>query len=285
MAAQEHSIHRSVWSRRRLGAGIAVVVVLAVVADVLVLRSLYGSTVALRGGPSSTARAGGLQMRITLPPGPYFLSEMLTLQLTLANDSQTTYQVQGSPTAGDCDSALWVESSGGGPPTSKVTSPLLSCPGVMSTALAPGQHWSMAQFFPLTSSGRVTLSAYAHFSTVSKGPGGGTAYTGWVGPFTQGWPSVTIQVAPLAPANRKIVPAVAIGHLIIVPPPGAQLYYLYMVTCKEGRGSEMATNGYWQPISNRVLTEPGCNGTQERWHYSVGAPGYAIASGVLGSLL
>jgi hypothetical protein len=285
MAAQEQPTHPSEWSRGRLGAGIAVVVVLAVVADALVLRSYFGSTVALQGGPSSTVEAGGLQMRIAVPDGPYFLSELLTVQLTLANDSPTTYQVQGSPSAGDCDSALWVESSGGGSPTSPVTSPVISCPGGMPTALAPGQHWSVTEFFPLTTSGRVTLSTHAHFFTVSQEPDGGTAYSGGVGPFTRGWPSVTIQVAPLAPANRKIHLAAAIGHLIIVAPRGARLYYLYMVTCTEGSGSEMATNGYWQPISIMVLAEPGCSGLLERWDYSVGAPGYAIATGMLGSLL
>ena len=285
MTAQEQPTHLSWWSRRRLAAGIAVVVVLAVVADVLVLRSYFESPVALFGGPSATARAGGLQMRIAVQPGPYFLSELLAVQLTLANDSPTTYQVQGLPVPGDCDSALWVESSGGGLPFSRVTSPVVSCPGGLPTALAPGQHWSMTQFFPLTSSGRVTLSTHATFFTVSKTPGGGTAYSGGVGPFTRGWPSVTIPVAPLAPENRKILLAPTIGHLIIIPPPKVQLYYLYMVTCTEGSGSEMATNGYWHPISNRVLAEPGCSGALERWYYSVGAPGYAIASGMIGSLL
>jgi hypothetical protein len=290
MAAQEQPHPAGLWSKRRLEAGIAVIVVLAVIAGLLVLRARSESAVASLGGPSASARAGGLQMSIAVSPGPYFLSELLEVRLTLANQSQTTYSVEGSLQPNYCDSALWVGQSGGEPPDYQWPMlPLLQsvrC-AILPSTLAPGEHWSSVQFIPLTPSGRVTLSAQATFANVvSTEPDGGTVSTGGVvGPFTRGWPSVTLQVAPQVPANRAIGLAAANGRLSISPPPGARahLYYVYIVTCSQGGGTgEADSNGYWQPISSTVLAEPNCSGTQERWRYSVAAPGYAITSGVLG---
>jgi hypothetical protein len=278
MAAQEHPHPAGLWSKRRLAAGIAVLVVLAVIAGALVLRARSESTVASLGGPSATARAGGLQMSIAVSPGPYFLSELLEVQLTLANQSQTTYSVEGFLQPNYCASALQVGQSGGEPPDYQWPMlPLLqsrSCVRASST-LAPGERWSSVQFIPLTASGWVTLSAQANI----------VASTGGVGPFTRGWPSVTLQVAPQVPANRAIALAAANGRLSISAPPGARahLYYVYIVTCSQGGGTgEAVISDYWQPIASTVLAEPNCSGTQERWRYSVAAPGYAIASGVLG---
>jgi hypothetical protein len=278
MAAQEQPNPAGLWSKRRLEAGIVVIVVLAVIAGVLVLRARSESAVASLGGPSASARAGGLQMSIAVSPGPYFLSELLEVQLTLANQSQTTYSVEGFLKPNYCASALWVGQSGGQPPAYQWPMlPILQsvkC-ALLPSTLAPGAHWSSVQFIPLTASGSVTLSAQAAF----------VASTGGVGPSTRGWPSVTIQVAPRVPANRTIALAAATGRLSISAPPGARahLYYVYIVDCSQGGGTgEAAMSGYWQPISSTVLAEPNCSGTQERWRYSVAAPGYAIASGVLG---
>ncbi|MGO8951304.1 MAG: hypothetical protein ACLQUY_27350 [Ktedonobacterales bacterium] len=286
MASQEKSNHSGLWSKRPLQASVAVILALAVIAGLLVLRARLDGAVASLGGPSASVAAGGLQMTIAVPPGPYFLSELLEVQMTLANQSQTTYQVQGDPRPSYCDSAIWVGQSGGEPPTYQwPTFPDLRCAELPST-LAPGEQWSILQFIPLTPSGRVTLSAQATFYTiVSTEPDGGTEENGGPGPFTNGWPSLTIQVAPTVPANRTIALAAENGRLSISPPPGARahLYYLYIVTCAEGGGTgEGQTNGYWQPVSSTPLAEPSCQGTHERWQYSVAAPGYAIASGMLG---
>lgn len=286
MATDEKPNHSGLWSRRRLEAGVAMALVLIVIAGLLVLRAHSNGAVASLGGPSASVEANGLQMTIDVPPGPYFLSELLEVQMTLANQSQTTYHVQGSPAPSYCDSALWVGQSGGGPPTYQwPTFPVMSCAELGST-LAPGEQWSIVQFYPVTSSGRVTLSAHAAFSTiVSTEPGGGTVSTGGPGPFTQGWPSLTIQVSPQVSANHTIALAAANGRLTVSPPSGAgaHLYYIYEASCTAGSGGggEYETNGYWRPISSTVLAEPSCQGTQERWQYSVAAPGYAIASGVL----
>jgi hypothetical protein len=289
MAVYEKPNASGLWSWLRLEAGVAVVVVLAMIAGLLALRARSNSAVASLGGPFASVEADGLQMSIAVPQGPYFLSELLEVQMTLANHGLTAYQVQGSPVPSYCDPALSVRQSGGQPPTwpqpQGPTIPHLSCASVPTT-LAPGEQWSLVQFILLTPSGRVTLSAQATFETVvSTEPDGSTSSTGGVGPFTQGWPSVTIQVAPQVPVNRAIALVAADGHLTISAPPGARahLYYLYIVSCSEDDGSSFGhTNGYWQPISSTVLAEPSCPGTQERWRYSVAAPGYAIASGMLG---
>jgi hypothetical protein len=289
MASYAHPSTADRWSRRRLTAVVAVVVVLAVVAAGLLASRVLGArsagTVAPPSGPSAYVAAGGLQFSIELPPGPYFLSELLAVQLTLANHGQTSYRVDGDPRPSYCFSALWVGLSGGQPPTYRwPTFPYRSCTAP-ATTLSPGQHWSFVQFFPLTSSGRVTLSAQATFlTTVSSAPGG-TVVTGGVGPFTYGWPALTIQVAPQVPANRAIALAGANGRLRIAAPPGARthLYYLYIVTCAEGGGTGYSeSSAYWKPIASMELAEPSCPGTQERWQYSVAAPGYATASGEQG---
>jgi hypothetical protein len=282
MAAQAQPTHLGWWWRRWLAAGIVVVLVLALLAGVLVLQARFG------GALSASVEAGGLQMSIAVPPGPYFLSELLEVRLTLANHSQTTYQVRGRPESSACDTAIWVGQSGGGPPTYQFPIVLIGhcAPGV--STLAPGAQWSFALFLPLTSCGSVTLSAQAAFLTIiSTEPDGSTTSAAGVGPFTRGWPSVAIQVVPLprVPINRTITLAVANDRVSISAPPGAQLYYLYGVACWEGGGTGYAsTNGYWQPISSTTLAEPSCPGGPERWQYWVAAPGYAIASGMLGSL-
>jgi hypothetical protein len=278
MAAQDQPHPARLWSKRRLGAGIAMVVVLTVIAGVLVLRARSESAVGSLGGPSASVEAEGLQMSIAVSPGPYFLSELLEVHLTLANRSQTTYSVEGFLPPNYCASALSVQQSGGEPPDYQW--PMLSilqsrsCVQASST-LAPGAQWSSVQFIPLTASGSVTLSAQANI----------VVSTGGVGPFTRGRPSVTLQVAPRVPANRTITLAAANGRLSISAPPGARahLYYVYIVTCSEGGGTgEAVTSDYWQSIPSTVLAQPDCQGTQERWRYSVAAPGYAIVSGVLG---
>src|SRR5262249_20334484 len=288
MADSEQPTTAGWWSRRRLTAGVAVVVVLAVVAGLLVFRVLgarsEGAGASL-GGPSASVAASGLQLTLEVSPGPYFLSELLAVQLTLANHAQTTYQVDGEPRPSFCDPALRVEQSGGHSPTYRwPTFPLFPCAAPL-TRLAPGEHWSLVEFEPLTASGRVTLSAHATFDTIVSSEPGGTVVTGGVGPFTYGWPALTIQVASQVPANRTIALAGANGRLTIAAPPGARapLYYLYLITCAVvvGAGYE-GGSAYWQPIASTVLAEPSCPGTHARWQYAVAAPGYAVASGEQG---
>ncbi len=52
------------------------------------------------------ANIGGLEATLRVVPGPYFLSELLPVDITLTNHSHTTYQLEGFPVANPCDQAL-----------------------------------------------------------------------------------------------------------------------------------------------------------------------------------
>jgi hypothetical protein len=128
------------------------------------------------------------------------------------------------------------------------------------------------------------LSAQATFYAASVDPQ--THSTPELYPFTHGWPTLNIRVAPQVPPGHMISLAAANGRLTISAPQGARdhLYYVYIVRCGQpnaGTG-EAITNEYWQPVTSTLLTEPACDGTNEVWLYSVAAPGYAIASGEFG---
>src|SRR5262249_22304885 len=141
------------------------------------------------------------------------------------------------------------------------------------------------EFVPLQASGPVTLSAHASFYTIVSSEPGGSVATGGLGPFTQGWPALTIQVEPQVPANRTIALVGANGRLTVAAPPGARghLYYVDLFICTQGDGTGYAVEtAYWKPLASAVLAEPSCPGTHARWRYSVAAPGYAVASGEQG---
>src|SRR5262245_60955658 len=112
MADHEHPTAAGWWMRRRLAVGVATLVALGAVAGRLVFRVLRAPSeraVVSLGGPSASVAAGGLQ-------------------LTLATDAQTTYQVKGDPRPSYCFSALWAEQSGGQSPTFQwPTFPLQHC--------------------------------------------------------------------------------------------------------------------------------------------------------------
>jgi hypothetical protein len=67
----------------------------------------------------------------------------------------------------------------------------------------------------------------------------------------------------------------------------AHLYYIYTVTCHAFQGGTVGTGTFaWEPLSTTIVQEPNCGdyGRQViQWSYAVSAPGYAIASGHVGS--
>lgn len=280
-----------VLSRRAVAAGVTGVVVLALV-GVFALRGSPGAPAGANGaaltagGPSATAVANGLTLSLRVSPGPYFLSELVAARMTLTNGSGRVYQLQGVPRTNDCDQAIGALLAGGRAPRySPPTQGFMSCPDISST-LHVGETWTIDHLLPLTASGEVTLTTQARF-IVSGTDAHGTAFeTGGEGPFAGRWPEVRLTVAPGVPAGRTLslrpINVLGIHRVSIAAPEGARgrLFATADVTC-HGGGSEMTEipSLTWRLVSGDTLDEPGCPGDDEVWSYSVGAPGYAIASG------
>ena len=280
-----------VLSRRGVVVGVAGVVVLALV-GLFALRGSPDATVGpngaalTAGGPVATAAADGLTLSLRVSPGPYFLSELVAARMTLANGSDRAYRLQGVPEMNDCDQALGVLLAGGQAPRYTVpTQGEVSCPDLSST-LHAGETWTIDQLLPLTASGEVMLTTQARFIVSGTDAHGTTFETGGEGPFAGRWPEVHLLVAPSVPAGRTLslhaINVLSIHHVSIAAPEGARgrLFAIADVTCHRG-GSEMTEMPglTWRPVSGDTLDEPGCPGNDEVWSYSVGAPGYAIASG------
>jgi hypothetical protein len=230
-------------------------------------------------GIGAVRHANGLQLSFHFPDGPLFLRELLPVTVSLTNHSPTVVMYWGWPVPTACRSGLVVVESGGMPPL--YNPPVLAhphCPGPPPRKLGQGRTLTLALLVPLTASGRVTLSAQAEFVSTARRSGGGTSLTGGPGPFASGWPSLNIHVSPHAPANRLLHLRRAGARVYVTAPPGASSHLVYQVsaTCSGGATG----NPDWQPLTGRVIDEPGCPGSNETWAVLVGAPGYAIASAV-----
>lgn len=260
-------------------------VVLAL-AGMLVLRGAPGSaggSDVMADGPATQVTANGVTLSLRISSGPYFLSELVAVEMTLANGSGTSYHVQGAARATVCDAALWMMLSGGTPGYTLPTRGFMSCPPITSE-LKPGDTWDVVEMLPLTSSGNVTLTAHVEFAVQAVSADGQAYQTTGAGPFAHGWPALHITVGTAIPAGRTIslhASNLATIHTVSISAPETareHLYSIFVTTCRDGQGGAAHISLAWQPTGT-MLTEPDCSGTDETWSYSVGAPGYAIASG------
>lgn len=246
----------------------ALVVILLLVGSAFSFAAPNG----LANGPNAHAEVADLTYSMRVPSGPYFLSELLPVDLTLANHSQTTYTLQGSPHYNACGGALWAGLTGGSRPHYQLPVGVhFGCP-LITMDFTPGQTITIHDLVPLTASGQITLTAGMHIYT--QGVGGD-------GPFADRWPALQLTVDSHVPANRTIA-LIPIGtSVLVVAPPGAlaHLVYIYNVACydEQGPGGTTSANGAWDS-SALLLNQPGCPGKDPAWSYAVSAPGYAIAS-------
>lgn len=257
-------------------------IVLAVAGIVALRASSNAEAILPGGGPTAQVAAGGLVLSLRVAPGPYFLSELLAVEMTLVNRSQTAYTSQGVPTANDCDQTMTVALTGGEAP--HYTPPVQGigyCP-MFSSTLKPGQTWTIVQMLPITASGYITLTAQANFLHMEKGTDGSSYMTGGDGPFAGRWPAVHLEVAPAIPVGRTLTLDRSLPDRVSVSgPQGAlgHLYAVYDVTCHSSEGYTEAPGYTWGPMTGNVLTRVECPGKDVVWKYGIGAPGYAIASG------
>ncbi|HEY7342976.1 MAG TPA: hypothetical protein VH591_19035 [Ktedonobacterales bacterium] len=255
-------------------------------AAVLVIGILVGATVlmfrsAIRPtgvqppvastGPTVVSQVDGLRASIhVVTSGPYFLRELVSVDVSLTNQTSRSVEFDGSskPDIACYSSALSVQITAGSAPTFEL--PRLSIPcaqPLYMTTVAPGQTLTFHYFLPVTRSGEVTITM------------GGMPDSHQASPLDGHWPSVSIDVDPQVPANRVILLRSQGAQVIVQAPPEAQAHLLYWesITCDkyEGGGSRLD----WSPLPTLVLSQPACPTAHRHWAYIVSAPGYATVAG------
>lgn len=280
--------HRSRRGRSLFRVLAAILVVGVLIGGSLVLFSRLASSTGPAIGPVGapvTVRAvsNGFEMSMNITPGPYFLSELLAVDISLTNHTNTTYQLTGDLTQDSgCTSAFQATLTGGNSPSftssQKPISYSLLClviDGLLP--LKPGQTISMRQYVLLTKSGQNTLTVQLAYPI--------NAPTGTPDPFKGHELATGLNVLPEVPVDRSVLSLQQNGSEVMVTVPDSthlQLIARSFVVCQDAqKGQQEAGDFYWVPLSEHTLDEPVCAGNNAQWLYDVGAAGYAIVSGEL----
>lgn len=260
------------------------------------------------------AQAGGLEMTMQITPGPYFLSEMLAVEMSLTNRSSTTFLLQGTPHDPSpydppslqelCYPPLTLVMNGGKSPYATTLqrnlATALSCSGswrpvpsqLTTTQLQPTQTVTVRQYVALTSSGNITLTARGVFQKVALGQDGVVHVVSTSGPLDGHWPSLPVSVQTQVPSARLLSLHQQGTSVIIHAPPAIkdQLIYMSVFDCKNnGGGTSHGGTIAWRNLPTPTLPEPQCGSSGSGgnikpdtlivWTYVVGVPGYTLISG------
>jgi hypothetical protein len=261
----------------RLVNGLAVVLVVSILvgASLLLFRSSphqhatrppVDST-----GPTARTQVNGLQASIHLvTQGPYFLSELVSVDVSLTNHTHMTVQLDGTNKANSASfsSALNAQVTGGSPPSYTLPGFAVGCLQPQYVILlAPSQTLTIHHYLPVTKSGEVTIT---------MGPQRGLPQV--VDPLDGHWPSLHIRVDPQVPSDRMLSLHAQGEQVMIQAPPTARAHLLYResITCDQYGN---ASHAEWTPLATTILSQPVCPTAHKHWEYIVSAPGYAIVAG------
>lgn len=206
---------------------------------------------------------------------PYFLSELLAIDITLTNHRQQDVMLDGSIGINTCNGAFSAQITRGEKPQYDLPIVnMMSCPPGRSL-LAAGKSLTVHGYIPLTKSGNVTITAQVRVSVSIKNQN--STPGAWQISTSSGEAVVTaITVSPQKPSDRTIL-LNRQGEDILVNAPASirsHLLFYYTVSCLHGSG----TSGTWEPLDTTKLSKPYCDDASRHWIYVVGAPGYAITS-------
>jgi hypothetical protein len=234
--------------------------------------------------PRAQTQAGGLDATLqVLIAGPYFLRELLPVDVSLTNHTQQEVSLLGlSTTANRChDSALMARLTQGTDP-SFAFPPLalgVSCTQeAYLTLVPPGETLTIHQYVPLTRSGAVTLSMQSASASTPTNPLPPNTPVPFP-PLDGHWPSLQFQVQPQVPPDRALSLQEQPRHVLVETPTGAQISLLAMQALQCEEPLYLRSDAQWMPLASNVLEEPACPGAHPQWAYLVSAPGYAITSG------
>ena len=230
------------------------------------------------------SEVGGLEASLQVTSGPYFLSELLGVTVTLTNHRNKSVFLQGSDAPlNSCNGALSLSKTGGSEPhyafiNSQV---VISCP-FFQTKLDPGKTFIVHGYEPLTESGEVTLTPGARFLTVTKDSYGSEVISPGHSLLDSHWPTVQIDVVAKIPADRTLSLHQKGSQITIDAPTPirSDLVYYDVATCTKNGSTVSSVSTQWKQVSTPILQRPECSGSMH-WTYAVSAPGYAVVSGVL----
>lgn len=214
---------------------------------------------------SATAQAGGLRLTVRIADGPYFLSEMVPVTITLENHSGAAVRY-----VGNAQRALGAAMRGGTKPYYPAVEVPAGGGAGGSGAIANGQTLAQTTYVVLRATGRVTIAP-----ALSLQGGGATG----AGPLAGHLPALGITVSPTIPFSAML--ALRYGsHAVRVSGPApalSHLVYQYALTC--GGQAQQRAQPAWQSTT-ATIGEPSCttSGRAIAWYVVVGAPGYAVAS-------
>lgn len=224
-----------------------------------------------------TSSAGGFEMVMRLTAGPYFLSELLAVDISLTNHTDQTAYL-GFPFEQDTcgyhsSDDAGVQILGGSKPAYTLPLPTdHSCPAAApfyyGIVLKPSQTLSVARYLPLTLSGPMTLVGKTQFYQ----PGANNYPEPATSPLENHWPSLHITVSPQIPVDRTLSVQRITTQVKVLAPAGKQLVYMYAIACTNTEGGNFA----WEPISTTTIKpfDDSCD-----WTFAFAVPGYAILTG------
>jgi len=229
----------------------------------------------------------GLELRLSIPAGPYFQTELLPVTLTLTNRSGAPATYYGTPGDAVCGWSMFnlALSQEGKPIYPLALDYFISCPWlrVNPARLLPGASISTRFLRGLPVASRVTITGEADLSGDPHAMGG----EGHTARFAAGWPSLTIAVGSAVPTSRSLH-IVRRGHTIYVSRAPRDLVGEYAVRYAEGQGSCATGQFFWYPLPAESMSDftgrdpkyAECSSTVEDWQVMLGAPAFGIFSAV-----
>ena len=236
-------------------------------------------------------QANGLEATMRVTSGPYFLSEMLQVDLSVTNHSHNTLLLERPQPEKLCvpfPSLLTVMMTGGGRPSDTDLQHNMAdfgCGGelVPPVRFLPNQSFSFSKYFVLTNSGRITLTAQIGLAKQVPGQNNGYRSLPNSDPLAGHWPSLQIRVQAGIPSDRLITGQQR-GARVAIDAPAlvrSQLLYAERLRCDFSIGYSLSK------LTTMTLQQPQCDNYTPnnhpnrfvKWTYAVGAPGYAVFSG------
>jgi hypothetical protein len=284
---------------------------LNVIAAVLVVALLIGSTLLLFGPllrdrfvttPSrdtfgAPRKVGNLEMSLKITSGPYFLNELLEVDLMVINPTHTLYSLAPKgPVDPLCSQLLNIVTTDGGSPHAidfqhywdPILGPSRNCsplsPGIQTGFGIPvlaHQTITYKQYVQLTSSGHVTLTANLVSLRIYTQTGSGSGI--FAGALED---TLHLFVNPHTPSDRQLSMQEQNAQVVVSGPPAVNGHLFGRIgsVCPGPEGGK-DIGGLGQPSGTTVIVKPDSNVCSANgpkplwWTYVVGAPGYALVSG------